>query len=121
MAKAPCEHDGNGLKRKPRPSAKEGEAMAGFDEDRVFEILLRVRAGSANETDATRGEVRACIEAGLLEWTLPDGLRYTTAAVPHVSPGVALGLASPSKVHPVRLTMLGRERIQSRLGKGFLV
>ena len=93
--------------------------MAGFDEDRVFEVLLQVRAGSADETDATREEVRACVEAGLLEWISPDGPLYNmTVAVP-VSLGVAPDYASLPKIHPVRLTTLGWERLQSRLGKGF--
>ncbi len=94
-----------------------------MDENRVFEILLRVRAGSINEADATRGEVEACVDAGLLERNFPNELRYTTTAAFAEIPGRMSDLASlPSdlaslpKVHPVSLTAQGQERLRARLG-----
>ncbi|MXZ01835.1 hypothetical protein F4Y93_14775 [Candidatus Poribacteria bacterium] len=89
------------------------------NEDRVFDILMLVRAGSTNTADATREEVEACVDAGWLEWALPEEMRYTMTAAFHVSPaGRVPDFASAPKVHPVRLTALGQERIQARLGFG---
>lgn len=87
------------------------------NEDRVFDILMLVRAGSTNTADATREEVEACVDAGLLEWALPEGLRYTLTAAFPVNPGGRVpDFASLPKVHPVKLTALGQDRIRARLG-----
>ena len=88
--------------------------MDEMENDRVFDILMQVRAGSTNTADATREEVEACVDAGLLEWTLPEGLRYTMTAAFHVGDRVP-DFASLPKVHPVRLTALGLERVRARL------
>ena len=87
------------------------------NEGRVFDILMRTRAGSINTTDATREEVAACVDAGLLEWTLSEGLRYLMTAAVHVSyRDKVLDFDALPKLHDVALTPLGRERIRARLG-----
>ena len=52
--------------------------------DRTMEILLLTRDGALNADDATRAEVDACVEAGLLKWALPDGRHgyYNVALAP---------------------------------------
>ena len=103
----------------PGDSDTEEQTMVDLDEDRVFDILMRVRAGSPDETDATREEVKACVAAGLLEWASPEGPSYNMTIAVSVGPGSVPDWASLPKVHPVQLTTLGWERIQSRFGKGF--
>lgn len=83
---------------------------------RAFDILLRARAGAINTADATREEVAACVEAGWLEWTLPEGLRYTMSAATHVGPNTVIDFDALPKLHDVALTSMGKECIRDRLG-----
>lgn len=85
-------------------------------DNRVFDILLRVRAGSINTDDATKEEIAACVDAGLLEWTLPEELRYTMSAATLAGPNTLIDFDSLPKLHDVVLTPQGQARIRARLG-----
>ena len=82
-----------------------------------LDILIRVREGAINTADATREEIAALVDEGLLKWTLPEGLRYMQTAAFHVGPQSVLpDFAALPKLHAVSLTPHGREYIRARLG-----
>ena len=89
--------------------------QASIDDARKLEILLRVRAGSIDESDAARAEIEACINNDLLEWSDIPG-SYTTIGVLEANTAITRMLPSAPKIHPVKLTALGQKFVKDRIG-----
>ena len=80
-------------------------------ENRLLEILLRIRAGAIDQSDATDAEIEYCVNEGFAERVLPEGISMTAAY--HVSEHQNVNPDSIPKLHGVELTPVGRARLDS--------
>ena len=85
--------------------------MTTMNESRLIEILLRIRGGAISQTDATDDEVQFCIDQGLAERELRNGIVMTVAV--DVSGDTLLDFDSTPKLHGVRLTAKGHNRLRT--------
>ena len=83
-------------------------------ENRLLEILLRIRAGAIDRSDATDAEIEYCVNEGFAERVIPEGISIT-AAYDFPEYGV-VNPGSIPKLHGVELTPGGRARLGQWLG-----
>lgn len=81
---------------------------------RLLEILLRIRAGAVDQSDATNAEIEYCVSEGLAERVLPQGITMT--APRYISEHETVDFDSVPKLHLVELTPMGKARLQQWLG-----
>lgn len=83
-------------------------------EKRLLEILLRIRAGAIDQSDATDAEIEYCVNQGLAERVLPQGAIIRAAR--YVSEHQFVDFNSTPKLHLVELTTSGKTRLKQWLG-----
>ena len=82
-------------------------------EKRLPEILLRIRAGAIDQSDATDAEIEYCVNQGLAERVLPQGITITAAR--YVSEHQFVDFNSMPNLHLVELTPSGKARLEQWL------